>query len=465
MPEQLALLCRINKNIQSHMKKVLTLFGLILLSFSLQAQPYQKRIDSLMNYYASSFDFNGAAFVSLKGTTLHNKGYGYKDRYAKLKNDANGIFMIGSITKQFTAEIILMLAKEGKLHLDDKLSLYYPDYKSSEKISLEQLLTHTSGIYNYTDDTLWSKHPTEAVSHEQMLSIFKDKPLNFEPGAKFEYSNSNYILLTYIIEQVCGKPYTQVARERIIGPLGMTYSGFDFTHLRDRNKTTGYNSVIIDSFYADQIEDSTQSLGAGALYSTTADLYKWHRALQSYTLLDKDWQRRAYTPHLENYGYGWIVKKYLDKEVLAHSGGIGGFYTYILRIEREDLCIILLSNIRHTGADNNKIARDIVRCLYDTTFAIPSPRKAISLSPKIADAYVGEYTLALDTSISLSFRRQNNYFLMKLSGQPEDRIYPQTQTMFFAKSADARFEFVKDPTKGYKLLLHQHGQTFEASRK
>ena len=447
------------------MKKLFAVLSILLLANAMQARPAKKGVDSLMDYYAQTFDYNGVAFVSLKGQTLLSKGYGYRDRYRNQKNASDGIFMIGSITKQFTAEIILMLAKEGKVSLDDKLIRYFPGYGSGEKITLEHLLTHSSGIYNYTEDTFWSKHPTMSLSHEQMLAIFKDRPLRFDAGSKFEYCNSNYILLSYIIEQVCRKPYTVVLREKILAPLGMTHTGFDFTHLKDPGKTTGYNCVLIDSFYSDEIEDSTQSLGAGAMYSTTGDLYKWHRALQSYTLLDKAWQQKAYKPYKDNYAYGWISKNFLGKRILAHSGGISGFYTYILRIEEEDLCIVLLSNIRHNGADNNAIARDIVRCLYDSTYKIPATRKAITLSPEIMEAYTGEYILAADTSITLTFRRKDNYFLVTLTGQPEDRIFPQTQTMFFAKSADAQFEFVKDARNGYKLLLHQHGQAFEAIRK
>ena len=446
------------------MKKVFALLSILLLANALQARSVKKSVDSLMDYYAQTFNFNGVAFVSQKGQTLFSKGYGYKDRYANRKNGPDGVFMIGSITKQFTAEIILMLAKDGKLHLDDKLSQYFPGYKGGDKITLEHLLTHSSGIYNYTEDTFWSKHPTMSLSHDQMLAIFKDKALRFDPGSKFEYCNSNYILLTYIIEQVCGKPYTAVVREKILEPLGMKHTGFDFTHLKDPNKTTGYNCVLIDSFYTDEIEDSTQSLGAGAMYSTTGDLYKWHWALQSYKLLDKAWQQKAYVPYKDNYAYGWIVKKFLNKQILAHSGGISGFYTYILRIEEDDLCVVLLSNIRYNGADNNAIAKDIVRCLYDSTYKIPAVRKTIALSPEIMEAYTGEYILAADTSITLTFRRKDNYLLVTLTGQPEDRIFPQTKNLFFAKSADAQFEFVKDAQRGYKLLLHQHGQAFEAIR-
>lgn len=428
------------------------------------AHPAQRRIDSLLNYYAQTLQFNGVAFVSVKGQTLLNKGYGYKDWERKMRNDANTVFQIGSITKQFTAEIILMLAKEGRLNLQDKLTKYFPKYPSGDSISIEHLLTHTSGIANYTDDTLWSKHPSEAVTHAQMLAIFRDTPLAFSPGTKFEYCNSNYILLGYIIEQVTGKPYTVVARERILAPLGMVHSGFDFAHLALPDKPVGYNCVLIDSFHKDRLVDSTLSWSAGAMYSTAQDLYKWHRALQSYQLLDRVWQQKAYQPGKGNYGYGWMTGKVAGKNILAHSGGINGFYTYLLRIEDEDVCIAVLSNVYHPGADVKTISKDIVRCLYDTAFKVPYIRKEVVLSDELMRRYEGTYVLNVDTSVSLRFNVDNNRMLLQIANQPQDRIYPQSESVFFAKSADAQFEFVPHAARGYKLVLHQHGQVFEATR-
>jgi CubicO group peptidase (beta-lactamase class C family) len=445
------------------MRKLFVFLFMLSLAFMGNAQQNKARIDSLMEYYAQTFDYNGAAFVSVKGKTLLKRGYGYQDYYKNIKNDPDNIFMMGSITKQFTAEIILMLAKENKLNLQDKLTKYFPGYPSGDKITIEHLLTHSSGIYNYTEDTLWRNHPTMAVTEEQMLTVFKDKPLGFEPGAKFEYCNSGYMLLSYIIEKITGKPYADVATARILVPLKMAHSGFDYARLKDKRKTVGYNSVMIDSFYISKVEDMTQSLGAGALYSTVEDLYKWHRALQSNTLLDKEWQQKAFTLHNSRYGYGWfVVNDFLGKKILGHSGGISGFYTYLMYLPQEDLCIALLTNVRHGGVDLNEVSLNILKCLYDTTFRIPAIRKEIKLPLATLKNYEGEYVLAADTSISVTFKQKDQHLYMTVTDQPEDRIYAQTENMFFAKNADAQFEFVKDEKDRYKLFLYQHGQKFEA---
>lgn len=446
------------------MQKLLLTFVLFFTALPSRAQPVKARVDSLLEYYAQNFNYNGVAFVSVKGKILIKKAYGYQDYYKNIKNEPDNIFMIGSITKQFTAELILMLAKENKLNLQDKLSVYFPAYPSGDKITIEHLLTHSSGIYNYTEEETLMKHPAMPVSQKQLMAVFKDKPLAFEPGSRFEYSNSGYLLLSYIIEQVTGKPYTQVARERILTPLKMTHSGFDFTHLKDKRKVTGYNSTQLDSFYTEPVEDSTQSLGAGALYSTIDDLYKWHRALQSYTLLDKEWQQKAYVPYKDKYGYGWFILDYpTGQKVLAHSGGIPGFNTFFTRIEKEDVCIVLLSNIRFSGVALNEVSKNIIKCLYDTAFRVPAIRKEIKLPETILKRYEGEYVLAEDTSLSITFAQRGQYLYSTITGQPEDRIYPQTEQLFFTRTADAQFEFVSDKKGRYSLLLHQHGQKFEAT--
>ncbi len=251
----------------------------------------------------------------------------------------------------------------------------------------------------------------------------------------------------------------------------MTSSGFDFTHLKDSRKVMCYNSIAmnknyVDSFYFSAIEDSSQSYGAGALYSTTADMYKWHKALQEHTLLDKTWQDKAYIAYKDNYGYAWFVNEKLvkGKKMVAHSGRISGFCSYILRVESDDLCIILLSNVAF-GTDVNDIAKSIAKCIYDPTFKIPAVRKEIPLSAEVMKRYEGDYALTLDTSVTVHFELKGKYFIGQVMGQDEDRLLPQSENMFFTKLVDARFEFVNDDKGGYKMVLHQHGQQFEALKK
>src|SRR5450432_2236055 len=193
------------------MKKLLILAtALCIINFTF-AQNTSGKLDTLINAYAKLYRFNGSALVAKNGTILLNKGYGYRNAADKVLNSEQTIFQLGSITKQFTSAVILKLQEEKKLSVSDKVSKYFPQYPKGDSITIEQLLTHTSGVYNYTNDqNFMANEMTKPASREKIMALFKDKPLDFPPGTGWNYSNSGYSLLGYIIEIATGKPYEQV---------------------------------------------------------------------------------------------------------------------------------------------------------------------------------------------------------------------------------------------------------------
>ncbi|MEO8112698.1 MAG: serine hydrolase domain-containing protein, partial [Ginsengibacter sp.] len=194
------------------------------------AQDTGSKLDTLISAYAKLDKFNGAALVAKGGTILLDKGYGYRNSNDKVLNSEQTIFQLGSITKQFTSAVILKLQEEKKLSVSDKLSKYFPNYPKGDSITIQQLLTHTSGIFNYTnDENFMANEITKPATREKMMALFQDKPLDFSPGTSWNYSNSGYSLLGYIIEAVTKKSYEQAVRRYIFAPLHMTHSGFDFT--------------------------------------------------------------------------------------------------------------------------------------------------------------------------------------------------------------------------------------------
>jgi len=439
----------------------LLLFSLL----STHAQPLAKRLDSLATFYSTTFDFNGSILVSKGNQVLISKGYGYQDKEKNKRNSPESIFLIGSITKQFTAEVVLMLAKEGKLSVDDKLSKYFPDYQYGDSITIQHLLTHTSGIFDYTRDEGWEKGNLEApISDKELFALFRNKPLNFAPGTKWSYSNTGYKLLGLIIGKVTGKTYYENVRQRIFQPLGMTHSGFDFTHLADPQKTTGYYGMRHDSFLVSIVVDSTQTNSAGAIYSTTGDMLKWHRALQSYQLLPKAWQDKAFTPYKHGYGYGWENDSLCGKHVLAHSGHIHGYNSNFYHLPDEDVCVVVLTNFMRTGADPIAYAADIVRAMYDKDYVIPAPRTEVQVEEPIKKRYAGVYMMDEDTSVSFTFRMKDKYLYLRVTGQPEVKLLPQSDTLFFTKVTDAQMEFKKNAQGTYNMYLHQNGEVMEAKK-
>ena len=213
---------------------------------------------------------------------------------------------------------------------------------------------------------------TKPATREKMLALFKDKPLDFSPGTRWNYSNSGYLLLGYIIEDVTKKTYQQAVRKYIFTPLQMTHSGFDFTDLKSNKKATGYFNLDEKENAAAPIVDSSVSFSAGAIYSTTGDLYLWHKALQKNMILSKEQQEMAYTPVKNNYGYGWGIDSIDGKRRVSHGGGIPGFVTNISRVPQDDICIILLSNASDPTLQD--ITGNIYAVLYGKPYEIPKEK-------------------------------------------------------------------------------------------
>lgn len=437
------------------MQKCKVLFFLLVLVLQISAQDFEAKADEYLNTLTSQQKFNGAVLVAKDGKVLYQKGFGYRDIDKKIKHDAQSVFQIGSVTKQFTSAIIMQLQQEKKLSVKDKISKYFPAFPRGNDITIENLLAHTSGIYNYTNnrDFMMSK---VAIPHteEQMIALFKDKPLNFEPGSKFDYSNSGYMLLGYIIQKVTGKPYEQVVRERILQPLQMTQSGFDFTNLKNEYKTTGYYTIT-DTVVNAPIVDSTVSYAAGAMYSTVGDMFKWEQALYGDKIMNQESRKIVYTPVHNKYGYGWSIDTLFEKVTYSHGGGIHGFTSYLLRFPEEKLMIILLDN--SGGGKLGPMGKDLAAIAFGKPYIIPTASKEIKLDEKVLQQYVGEYELAPTFKIVVTL--ENGQLKAQATNQPQFEIYAEKEDLFFLKVVEAKIEFKKDESGNIgSLILHQGGQ-------
>jgi CubicO group peptidase (beta-lactamase class C family) len=437
------------------MKKILLLLSVLCFAFVSCSQQQVPEIDTLVSAYAKLHKFNGSVLVAKNGSILLHKGYGYRNAAAKILNDEQTIFQLGSITKQFTSAIILLLQKEKKLSVQDKLSKYFPSYPKGDSVTIENLLLHTSGIYNYTDDqNFMSNEVSKPATREKMMALFKDKPLNFSPGTGWGYSNSGYSLLGYIIEMVTKKSYEQVVRNYIFTPLQMTHSGFDFTNLKSKQKATGYFQLNDKDSITAPVVDSTVSYSAGSIYSTTGDLYKWHQALENFSILSKAQQEKAYTPVKNKYGYGWVIDSAEGKQMVSHGGGIHGFTTNIVRVAEDDICIVLLSN----ASDNSlqDITKSIFSILYDKPYQLPKERQTITVSEDKLKDYIGEYEIRPNLHVIISI--EDGKLLASPTGQTPNLMYPEKEDFFFLKAADIQVEFKRNDKKEVdSFILHQGG--------
>ncbi len=437
------------------MKMIFLIVSICIQGLYTYPQPTQAKLDELLTAYSRVNKFNGTALVAQKGKILFEKGYGLKDANRGLKNDVNTIYQIGSVTKQFTAAVILHLQEQNKLSIKDKLSKYFPDFANGDKITIENLLTHTSGIYNYTNDsTFMANEISKNYTRDKMIALFKNKPLNFEPGAKWSYSNSGYSMLGYIIEKVTNKSYEQVVHEIILEPLHMNHSGFDFTHLKSTDKAIGYFVLNGNIKAVAPIVDSSVSFSAGALYSTVDDLYKWDRSIYSNTILKPESWKTALTPYKDKYGYGWFIDTLFNKQVTMHGGGIHGFNSNMFRMPQDEIVIILLNNKGNPTLD--EITKGLAAILLDQKYEIPKENVAVTVPESILQSYVGEYELA--PTFKITVRIENGNLKAQATGQPAFDLFAKSESSFFLKVVDAQVEFFKgEDGKIDHLILYQNG--------
>lgn len=427
--------------------------------FALAQDSTVQKLSALMNAYGSQDKFSGSVLVARQGNILLKGGYGLKNIKDSTFNDAHTVFQIASITKTFTSAMILKLAELQQLALTDKVSKYYPGYPHGDSITIEYLLTHTSGIWDYTrdDDFRNNKQINGSVQVEELIRFFKDKPLDFAPGTAWAYSNSGYYLLGYIIQQVTGMPYEKAVRQYIFNPLGMSHSGFDFKRLSSVDKAVGY--------YADSTEkpvkptpivDSASPYAAGAIYSTVEDLYQWHRGLQSYKIIGRQSLQQAYTPYKNKYGYGWIIDSLNGKLMVSHSGGIFGFRTDLARIPEDDVCVILLSNTEIPGLSN--ITRRILAVLYGLPYSVPVQLKAVTLKEEILKRYTGTYKIEANGVLVDVVLENGRLMARPHNGPPSELLALDESHFFLGNEHEFRIYFESDETgKVVRMMVNPNG--------
>lgn len=385
--------------------KLILLFAIIhLFASTIFAQDKAKKIEQLLSKYNEYGLFNGSALVAENGKIILKKGYGFANMEWNIPNKTNTKFRLGSISKQFTAFLIVKLAEDGKLKLDAPVTTYLPDYpkENGDRITIHNLLTHTSGIPNYTDAPDFFKDKSKnPYTPEEFVKIFDKLPLQFTPGEKFSYSNSGYFLLGYIIEKVSGKTYEQYLQETILTPLKMINTGYDHADIILKDRASGYEKQGKSIRNAPYI-DMSIPYAAGSLYSNVEDLYLWDQSFYTNKLLSQKSMDLLFKPYINTggndfYSYGWSIKEASNGtqkkvKVIEHGGGINGFNTIISRIPADKNLVVLLNN---TGGTVLNEMNDAIRAiLYNQPF--DQPKKSLAL--ELLDAFTTKGNLTgLDT--------------------------------------------------------------------
>ena len=429
-----------------------------------------EKVDTYINTCVERGLFNGSIIVTQQGRVLVNKGYGLANFEHAIPRTSQTRFNLASMTKQFTAMAIMILQKKGLLDTNDMVSKHIPvaEFQLGEKITIHHCLTHTSGLLDYSDLPEYD-YQAPLYTTNEMIKLFKNKPLDFEPGSKFRYSNSGYVLLGYIVEKISGQPYANFLKENIFEPLGMQNTGFVYNST-DERFAAGYT---VGNKQVDYIDMSFAN-GDGNLISTTHDLYLWDQALYTEKLLPLVYLQKIFTPLKNNdpshkyinYGYGWLIDEILGHKRVWHNGGMPGVATTITRFVADDVCIIVLSNIDRPTAQVEKISSDLAAIIFNQPYRAPwiVPTEII-VDPSILGSYVGNYKLCDEEDLIISVTKESDKLFAQITDQDNFQIFPESETEFFYKVVDAQISFVKNEQgQVVQLILHQAGSNLVAEK-
>lgn len=348
-----------------------------------------KKIDEILSKYHKNDLFNGSVIIAQNGKEILKKSFGKANFSWDINNTPITKFRIGSLTKQFTALLILQLKQEGKLKLEDKISKHLPWYfkNTGNKLTIHHLLSMTSGLPNYTDGTTPIMEQEELNPKEFALKYFKDSLL-FEPGKNISYCNTGYYILGMIIEAISEKSYETVLQEKIFDVLGMKNSGVEYPNQVIPNLANGHYFYMGEYIVAQSVNPKVYAFSTGTIYSTVEDLFLWDKSFYTDKLLSAENKKLMCTKYLPNYGYGVAVnnmKNYLgsnkDITLISHDGGLTGYSSYMARIPEDSIFVVLLDNTRAgmRGGDLVGISNNVLPVLYDVKAELPKPLASIEL--------------------------------------------------------------------------------------
>ncbi|GAA3943935.1 serine hydrolase domain-containing protein [Chitinophaga oryziterrae] len=416
-------------------------------------------MDSLLSSQFTPKEPGISVLVAQNGQIVYKKAFGCANLELNVPLDTGMVFNLASITKQFTAVAVLQLVEKNEISLYDSLQKFIPEFPSKgHTITIEHLLTHTSGIKDYLrldydaqNIERWDFTP------KQLIDSFKNYPLDFIPGTRFSYSNSGYFLLGYIIERVSGKRYQSYIVDNLLNPLGLTHTYFDSDGSIIPGRANGYRKSSA-GFKNAEYWSPTIEYAAGGLISSASDLLKWNNGLHAYQLLKKETLQKAFTPfRLTNgtttdYGYGWYVKTTNNIRSIEHEGGMPGFKTNEIYYPAEDLFIVILCNGGFAPIDELSAEISII--------ALGKPLQSdVKVDPKILDKYVGAYKLSIDTNRTITIQRVRDRLIAVVSTTQKIPLLFLSKTNFqFKNMLGVSGEFVVEEGKVTKFYVNQNGR-------
>ena len=413
---------------------IVIVLSLLILTLVLFTQIKSKKeitlsdIDAIVAPYFESGDFSGTIYMKHNGKEIGQKNYGYADIDSSQAIENNTVFRVGSISKQFTAAGILLLEQEGKLKTTDLLSDYIKGFPGETEITLHHLLSHGSGIFDINETQNYSDLMIRGAGLDEELDRIKDRPVSFKPGKKYRYSNSNYLLLAKVIEQVTGKSYTEFMEKSVFLPSNMKDTKVVNTSDEISNMAIGYTPGAV-GYKITPYENLEVKTGAGNIVSTAKDMLQWHEVLRTEDLLSDQSKKKFFSKQNDDYGYGWtIVEIPFITHMATHDGRVPGYRSMFVHGIKNDLCLIILAN-KETNA--MVAIRDRVRSLmrkgkYDPLF-LPKYADKLPENPKdfvgIYQDDLGESFRIVEEDGGIAFQWPYDHYSQFLQKAPETDLF------------------------------------------
>ncbi len=438
----------------------------LVLSVTAQTPPWLPKVDEVVAArLAQPFAVGFSVAVAQGGAVVLEKGYGRAECEFDVPANPTTAFRIGSITKQFTAALVMRAIAAGKIGLEDDLSKFVPGFPlQGKKVTIHQLLDHSSGIPSYTDvGAEWQKQWPLELSHEQLLALVADKPFDFEPGTNWHYNNTGYYLLGMVLEKVHGKSYAEVVLDELATPLGLLHTRYDSNKELVPNRAQGY-AVENGKLCNDDLLGMSQPGAAGALIASAGDLVRWSLALVGGKVVSKEAFAQMTTPLVladgrdTGYGFGLMRGEVLGLPAILHGGGIHGFNSMLMFFPERDLHVAVISNCDRASSD--KLAKAVAR----TVLGLPEfVAKDLPVPAELRGTLVGDYDfkdIGLVLSVTVDGERLRAHG--KAEGQQPFGMLFQGELEFRAAfDAEVRLVFTAD---GKGLVLHQAGGVFSGTR-
>jgi len=433
------------------MKKIILFVIAGLFAGSAFAQSTDKaKLNQYFDVLEANNKFMGSVQVSKDGKAIYARSNGWADTQDGKKTAADSKFRIGSISKTFTAALILKAAEEKKLSLDDKLDKYFPTIPNASKITIKNLLNHSSGIHNFTNDEAYMTYNTSPKTQAEMVDIIVKAGSDFEPGAKNQYSNSGYVLLGFIVEKAYKKPYKDVLTDKITKPLGLknTYFGGKINTASNEVNSFDFNGKWNKS---DETDMSIPG-GAGAIVSTPADLSKFLEGLFAGKIISAASLEQMKTM-TNKHGLGLFEFPYEQQKLYGHNGGIDGFQSMLVYAPESKITVAITSN--GTTISPNDVGLTLLDWANNTPFDIPE-YKTFAYTEQELDQYTGYYE-SKQIPLAITITRNGNILSIQVKGQPAFPLDSAEKGVFTSEGIGLELEF--NPAEK-SMVLKQRGATF-----